>query len=110
MDCELCLEEFNHQEHLPKVLSQCGHTFCEKCMLQLWDCSVISCPLCRQKARVSNAKDLPQTNFALLRVHSLMKEERKAKTLLDKYRILHNPRGYKDIEETINRQHPPYQL
>jgi hypothetical protein len=21
MDCELCLEEFNNQEHIPKVLS-----------------------------------------------------------------------------------------
>jgi len=47
MDCELCLEEFNNQEHLPKVLSQCGHTFCDKCVMQLWDNSMISCPFCR---------------------------------------------------------------
>jgi hypothetical protein len=39
-----------------------------------------------------------------------MKEERKAKSLLDKYRILHNPKGYNEIEETINRKHAPYQL
>jgi hypothetical protein len=39
-----------------------------------------------------------------------MREERKAKNLLDKYRILHNPRGYNEIEETLIRQHPPYQL
>ncbi|CDW91203.1 UNKNOWN [Stylonychia lemnae] len=102
MDCELCLEEFNQQEHLPKVLAQCGHTFCEKCILQLWESSIINCPLCRQKAKVNNAKDLPQTNFALLRVHTLMKEERKAKGLIEKYRVI-NPKGYLEIEETINR-------
>lgn len=84
------------------MLAQCGHTFCEKCILQLWDCSAISCPLCRQKAKVASAKDLPQTNYALLRVHTLMKEERKAKTLIDKYRVI-NPKGYLEIEETINR-------
>jgi len=40
-----------------------------------------------------------------------MREERKAKSLLDKYRILHNPRGYNEIEETIERpRHPPHQL
>ena len=109
MDCELCLEEFNHQEHLPKVLSQCGHTFCEKCILQLWDHSMIPCPICRQKARVNNARDLPQTNFALLRVHSLIQEEKKAKTLIEKYRVI-NPKGYLDIEETIIREHAPNQL
>jgi hypothetical protein len=38
-----------------------------------------------------------------------MREERKAKNLLDKYRIL-QPRGYNEIEETLIRQHPPYQL
>ena len=53
---------------------------------------------------MNNAKDLPQTNFALLRVHSLMKEERKAKTLIEKYRVI-NPKGYLDIEETVNRVH-----
>jgi len=31
-----------------------------------------------------------------------MKEERKAKTLIDKYRVI-NPKGYLEIEETINR-------
>ena len=92
------------------MLSQCGHTFCEKCILQLWDYSAISCPLCRQKTKVANAKDFPMTNFALIRVHSVMKNERKAKSLLDKYRIVLRPRDYNDIEETINRQHPPHQL
>lgn len=94
---------------MPKVLSQCGHTFCERCILQLWDHSVIPCPFCRQKARINNAKDLPQTNFALLRMHAQIKDERKAKTLVEKYRVI-NPKGYLDIEEIILREHTPTQL
>ena len=70
MDCELCLEEFNHVDHLPKVLAHCGHTFCEKCVLKLWKESYIPCPICRQKVKVYSAKDLPQTNYSLLRVHN----------------------------------------
>lgn len=110
MDCELCMEEFNQQQHMPKVLPTCGHTFCEKCVLQLWANQQISCPLCRQKTKINNATDLPQTNFALLRVYTQMKEEKKAKSLIDQYRVI-NPKGYLEIEETINRQHgAPNQL
>jgi len=58
---------------------------------------------------VSNAKDLPQTNFALLRVHQLMKEEKKAKSMIEKYRVI-NPSGYLDINEVILRQTPPTKL
>jgi hypothetical protein len=36
-----------------------------------------------------------------------MKEEKKAKTLLEKYRVI-NPQGYLDIEETIVREHAPH--
>jgi len=63
---------------------------------------MLNCPVCRQKAKVTNATELPQTNYALQKVHSLMKEERQAKTLIEKYRVI-NPKGYLEIEETINR-------
>jgi hypothetical protein len=36
-----------------------------------------------------------------------MKEERKAKTLIEKYRVI-NPKGYLDIEEIIMREHVPH--
>lgn len=32
-----------------------------------------------------------------------MKEDKRAKSMLDKYRMVLNPKGYTDIEETINR-------
>jgi hypothetical protein len=35
-----------------------------------------------------------------------MKEEKKAKNLIEKYRVI-NPQGYLDIEETISREHAP---
>ena len=39
-----------------------------------------------------------------------MKDERRAKTMLDKYRMVLNPKGYTDINETINRTRAPNQL
>jgi hypothetical protein len=41
-----------------------------------------------------------------MRVHRQIKEEKKAKSLIEKYRVI-NPKGYLDIEETIMREHPP---
>ncbi len=66
--------------------------------------------MCRSKAKVANGKDLPLTNFALLRVHSVMREEKRTKTMLDKYRLVRNPKYYTDIEEIIERARPPFKL
>ena len=35
-----------------------------------------------------------------------MKEEKNTKNLIEKYRVI-NPKGYIDIEETIDREHKP---
>ena len=55
---------------------------------------------------MSNAKDLPQTNYALLRMQNQLKEEKQAKNIIEKYRVI-NPKDYIDIEETINRLTKP---
>ncbi len=39
-----------------------------------------------------------------------MKEEKKARSILDKYRMVLDPKSYTKIEETINRRHLPNQL
>lgn len=58
---------------------------------------------------IDNAKDLPQTNYALLRMHQQIKEEKKTKNLLEKYRVI-NPKSYLEIEEKIDREHSPKEL
>ncbi len=106
MDCELCLEEFNQQEHLPKVLGHCGHTFCERCVMHIWENSVIHCPVCRQKVQVQSAKDLPQTNYSLLQVQSQINEEKNLKPMIEKYRVTQNFGSL--ISEQIQRENYPF--
>lgn len=44
MDCSICFEKFDSEDHRPKVL-QCGHSFCLSCLDQL---PVKKCPVDRQ--------------------------------------------------------------
>jgi tetratricopeptide (TPR) repeat protein len=44
MKCKICLEHFNILNKLPMVLSNCGHTFCQSCLLSL---KIFACPTCR---------------------------------------------------------------
>ena len=45
-DCSICLQKFNNPKRLP-----CSHCFCEKCLLNLYQCESLEkkCPLCRAK-------------------------------------------------------------
>ena len=53
LECSLCFDWMKE----PKLLS-CTHTFCEDCLVQLYQCQRrgdnISCPVCRQTTRLQN--------------------------------------------------------
>ena len=65
MDCEICFESFNRSEKLPKVLKNCGHTFCESCVGQMIKDSYLCCPHCRVESNLLK-EDYPINNYALL--------------------------------------------
>ena len=50
--CSICQTE----EHFPMMITNCGHTFCEDCLL-----NVESCPVCRMKFRQTDL----QPNYIL---------------------------------------------
>jgi len=85
MECDICREQFDAEKHVPKVLSSCGHTFCELCLMRLWSHGIIVCPECRIASRIQNVKDMPQTNYALMKIHVQIDENKNAKTLIEKY-------------------------
>ncbi|XP_052122681.1 uncharacterized protein LOC127749270 [Frankliniella occidentalis] len=61
MDCDICLEDFNREERVAKLVP-CGHTACLLC-LQRSDRR--QCPTCRRVFDVS--PDALPNNFQLLR-------------------------------------------
>ncbi|XP_026284802.2 uncharacterized protein LOC113210849 [Frankliniella occidentalis] len=63
MDCDICLEDYNQVERVPKIMP-CGHTVCLRC-LQRSDRK--ECPTCRREFEV--APDALIINFALLGLH-----------------------------------------
>ena len=64
MECPSCYENFNENERVPRNL-QCGHTFCERCLLQLQNSQNYSCPICRKQQIGFKAADLPKNYIAL---------------------------------------------
>ncbi len=58
MECDICLEKFDHSFNKPMVLFKCAHTICHKCVDAL---EVKKCPSCNSLIEDS------QTNWSLLK-------------------------------------------
>src|SRR5689334_15064959 len=43
--CPICYENFNSQDHLPKLLPACGHTVCLQCVKKLPVNFGLRCPI-----------------------------------------------------------------
>ena len=49
LQCPVCLDNFNLVENLPRMLKQCGHTVCTKCIQNLLRNSDFRCPLDKKR-------------------------------------------------------------
>ena len=68
LECSLCYERYDDNKRCPRLLSNCGHTFCTHCLEQLLKDGTISCPQDRKDIHVTaGVVGLPK-NFALLDV------------------------------------------
>ena len=85
MECELCFENFNRVERLPKIIQKCGHTFCETCISQMVKNNVLTCPYCRIDVKISK-DDYPPNNFALLNAMDSISDEREGKGISKFYK------------------------
>ncbi|KAJ1520207.1 hypothetical protein ONE63_004418 [Megalurothrips usitatus] len=53
LHCKVCFEDYNENERRPKILSNCGHTFCLECISGFFKSSPSpECPLCRNRVGV----------------------------------------------------------
>jgi hypothetical protein len=61
MNCPQCQVKYNNSNNLPRILYNCGHTFCEECLNILHkqqSCKNISCPLCQTENLVEDVNTL----------------------------------------------------
>ncbi|XP_068696613.1 E3 ubiquitin-protein ligase TRIM45-like isoform X2 [Montipora foliosa] len=66
LECSICCEQFDDQEHCPRLLPSCGHSFCTSCLQSLLKKNTINCPTCRSTVSVPAGLATLPKNFALL--------------------------------------------
>ena len=44
--CFNCSDKFSYDANLPRILVQCGHSFCTKCVSKMITSESITCPIC----------------------------------------------------------------
>lgn len=60
MNCKICFENFDLNEHKPMVMIPCGHTVCQKCLERIKQQTLDVCPTCRIQIT------LDRPNYALI--------------------------------------------
>ena len=77
MDCPSCYEYFDADDRIPRNLN-CGHTFCEQCLIKIEQQRLTVCPICRATiAKPFKPKKLPKNFIALdyaQRQHEMLKK------------------------------------
>eukprot|EP00826_Nyctotherus_ovalis_P065668 TRINITY_DN9657_c0_g1_i12.p1 TRINITY_DN9657_c0_g1~~TRINITY_DN9657_c0_g1_i12.p1 ORF type:complete len:123 (+),score=14.67 TRINITY_DN9657_c0_g1_i12:132-500(+) len=64
MECPSCYNIFDDKERTPRNLN-CGHTFCESCLVQFQMNKHYDCPLCRKESSPFKANALPKNYIVL---------------------------------------------
>lgn len=65
LDCKICFLPFNQEERKPRALP-CGHSFCERCALKLYENEGIQCPFDNRKYKISF--DKISINYSLMQM------------------------------------------
>ncbi len=67
MECPNCQLTYSDEgnERVPRILNNCGHSLCEKCISLLFSANQITCPVCEQFSEATDIKQFTK-NLALL--------------------------------------------
>ena len=50
--CEICLDTFDDQRICPRVCVSCGHSICDKCLIDIrYRQEVLKCPFCKHTSK-----------------------------------------------------------
>ena len=58
--CGCCKKKYNVGDKIPRILVNCGHTFCTSCLMKYYHNNHIKCPYCRKLVKnLDNVETLP---------------------------------------------------
>lgn len=58
--CGVCHEKYNVGDKIPRILVNCGHTFCTSCLMKYYRRNRIRCPFCKKLVKnLDNVETLP---------------------------------------------------
>jgi hypothetical protein len=109
-NCSLCNYQFNLTNKLPRLLIQCGHTFCHECLQQkLYKNLFIICPEDNNKyEKINKIEDLPKNITVINLIQKL--ENRKYLGNHESNLKIENPLGLSSISDSftpIRKSHTP---
>jgi hypothetical protein len=79
LDCSLCQSLYNLSNKLPRLLTKCGHTFCQECLISGLESGIHNCPEnCHATESISSIEDLPK-NMTVINI--MQKIQKRKKTI-----------------------------
>ena len=109
MECQICFEIFDSSNFTPKILIQCGHSFCKICLdIMSEKLTIITCPICREKTKLMKKDRIP-TNYSLIELLEKNKDNLSCKNILEKFKYF-DEKDYKNLNCTIKRISEPKKL
>ena len=58
--CGCCKKKYNVGDKIPRILVNCGHTFCTSCLMKYYHNDHIRCPFCKKLVKnLDNVETLP---------------------------------------------------
>lgn len=110
MECQICFELFDSTNFIPKMLVNCGHSFCRICLDRLINKKLtVTCPVCREITNLSAVKENLPTNYSLVEIIDKNEDSEQTKNILEKYKFF-DTKAYSHINTEVNRYSEPRKL
>ena len=111
MECQICFESFDTNNFVPKMLVNCGHSFCKICLERLINKrTFVNCPICRELTTLKyKTKNSLPTNYNLIEIIDKKHVLDQSKSVLEKYKYF-DSKSYSQINQEIIRHSDPKKL
>jgi hypothetical protein len=71
MECDICIEPYDHSIRKPCSLSSCSHTYCLKCLEQLNICPKCNEPIKGKNINIALLNFIPESSYDKLKTTTL---------------------------------------